>query len=271
MDANRFLIHSEKLDMDGLDWDLARKIGLTADERFVLTYFADIESQTILYLRDLLGTQAALDDGMMGFLSTWNYEEYFHGVALARLLEVCGCPLTAERAAHVRRGSQLSEKVEAFFASLLSKVFAQDFPAVYLTWGAVQELTTLRGYERLIATTQNPVLAEISRRIAKQERRHFAWYWNSARERLAASPSAQRLTRSLLSRFWTPVGAGVKPDVDVARLLATLFPGSERAALAEVIDVRIGALPGLEGIELMGRYARRLARRGRSAELTCAA
>jgi hypothetical protein len=31
------------------------------------------------------------------------------------------------------------------------------------------------------------VLAELCRRIAKQERRHFAWYYNGARERLARS------------------------------------------------------------------------------------
>jgi rubrerythrin len=255
MKIGKYLDASEKLDLSGLDWELARRVGLTTEERFVLTYFADVESQTILYMRDLLHTRTALEPDVIAFLSMWNYEECFHGRAIAQLLAECGYPLGGSRAAQVRGAARLREKVEALGGALLSRLFGEAFPAVYFSWGAINELTTLRGYERIIATTRNPVVAELCRRIAKQERRHFAYYFNSARERLAASRGAQRLTRWVLTRFWSPVGAGVKRDEEVALLLRSLFPGSLAAGLAAEVDGRTDTLPGLCGMRLMGRFA----------------
>jgi rubrerythrin len=261
MDIDKFFASSEKVDVGDLDWDEARRIGLTEDERYLLTYFCDIEGQTIVYLRDFLHTRAALEPEVIAFLSMWNYEEFFHGKVLAELLAVCGHPLEESRIALVRGGARLSEKVEAMMATLLSKLFARDFPAVYMTWGAIQELTTLRGYEQIIATTNNPVLAELCRRIAKQERRHFAWYLNSARERLAASPRARKLARLLLRVAWSPVGAGVKSRAEVDRAMITLFPGAKGMALAKAVDARVATLPGLEGLTLMRDYLAGLERR----------
>ena len=258
MDVERYAELSEKVDLAGLDWTLARRVGLSEDERFILTYFSDIESQTIVYLRDLLKTKDALAPDVMAFLSIWNYEEFFHGRALARLLAECGHPLLERCTERVRAQARLSERLEALGGALLSRLFRDQFPALYMTWGALNELTTLRGYERIIETTANPVLAELCRRIAKQERRHFAWYYNSARERLLASRSAQRLTRLILRWFWSPVGAGVKSEAEVARLLRTLFPGPAAAGLAAAVDAKMAALPGLAGLTLMGRYFGRL-------------
>ena len=36
-----------------------------------------------------------------------------------------------------------------------------DFAAVHMTWGAINELTTLTAYGRMMKTTQNPILAEL--------------------------------------------------------------------------------------------------------------
>ena len=260
MDIDKFLASSEKVRVDDLDFAEAARIGLSEDERFILTYFCDIEGQTIVYLRDFLHTRAALEPEVIAFLSMWNYEEFFHGKVLAELLAACGHPLDEARIAHVRGSARVREKVEAALATILSKIFAGDFPAVYMTWGAVQELTTLRGYEQIIATTKNPILAEVCRRIAKQERRHFAWYYNTARERLAARPRARKLTRTLLRLAWTPVGAGVKSKEEVARAMRTLFPGAKGLELAVGVDARVGTMPGLEGLSLMRDYIESIAR-----------
>jgi hypothetical protein len=202
-------------------------------------------------MRDFLHTRAALEPEVIGFLTMWNYEEYFHGRALAELMEHCGAPLETARIASVRSGALLSERLEALASNFLSKVFSHQFPAVYMSWGAIQEITTLRGYERLIDDTKNPVLRELCERIAKQERRHFAWYFNSARKRLEASPGARNLTRILMENFWSPVGAGVKTPEEVNRLILTLFPGESALSMAEEVDQKMGTLPGLEGIALM--------------------
>jgi len=257
MNVEKYIEASEKLNLEGLDLSAAAEAGLSDDERFILTYFADIESQTIIYLRDLLRTDAALEPEVTGFLAAWNYEEYFHGRAISRLLAACGVPPASPAA--VRGLARFSEKVEAFGGSLLSRFFRRQFPALYMTWGAINELTTLRGYERIAATTRNPVLRELCLRIAKQERRHFAFYFSGARQRLASSRVARWLTRNVLRRFWSPVGAGVKSATEVARLVSSLFPGEAAGTLAESVDRRIAKLPGLDGIDLMTRYTRSLA------------
>jgi hypothetical protein len=256
MNVEKYIEASEKLSLEGLDFEAAARAGLSDDERFILTYFADIESQTIVYLRDLLRTDAALEPEMTGFLAAWNYEEYFHGRAIGRLLAACG--VVPQPTAAVRALARFREKLEALGGAVLSRLFGPQFPALYMTWGAVNELTTLRGYERIAATTRNPVLRELCLRIAKQERRHFAFYFNGARERLAGSRLARWLTRTVLRHFWSPVGAGVKSDTDVARLVGSLFPGDAARALADSVDGRIGELPGLGGIALMTRYTRSL-------------
>jgi rubrerythrin len=261
MEIDRYLQSSTKITIDDLDWAEARAAGLREDERFILTYFGDIESQTIVYLRDFLRTKTALDPEVTGFLTMWNYEEYFHGRAIAELLDRCGYPLEENRLRNVRERSLFSEQLEAALSSILSRVFAADFPTVYMTWGAIQEVTTLRGYERIHDATANPALRELTSRIAKQERRHYAWYNNSAREGLERSPRARKLTRFLLERFWTPVGAGVKTEAEVFRLMSLLFPGEHGDAMAADIDAKVGTLPGLEGLKLMAPYLER-SRRG---------
>lgn len=257
VDTNRYLDHSAKIEIGDLNWVEAKQAGLTEEERFILTYFADIEGQTIYYLRDLLNTKVSRDPDSISFLSMWNYEEYFHGRTLSRLLAECGHSLSQTRLAEVRASSQFSEKMNALGARLVSKIFPDSFLALYMTWGALNELTTLRGYEQLEEQTKNPVFREICRRIAKQERRHFAWYFNSAQTRLSRSSVARRFTRTLLNLFWSPVGAGVKSDEEVCRLMVTLFPGEHGEQLARGIDEKISTLPGLEGIRVMHRFAKK--------------
>ncbi len=46
----------------------------------------DIEYQTVLYTRELLVTPAWKDPQFTAFLTLWNYEEYWHGHALGRVL-----------------------------------------------------------------------------------------------------------------------------------------------------------------------------------------
>ncbi len=253
-DIEKYISVSAKVETKDLDWNEAKRIGLTDDERFVLTYFSDIESQTIRYLRMLLQMKIAFKPSVAAFLTTWSYEEFFHGYELSNLLAACGHPLEEDRVENVKRKARINEWIEAAFGPLLSKIFYHQFPAVYLSFGAVQELTTLRGYEHLRKFTRNPVLDILCDRIAKQERRHFAWYFNHARELLNESKGAQLLTRKLLEFNWVPVGAGVKSPDEVNRLFSILFPAELGNKLVREVDEKISTLPGLEGIRLMTDY-----------------
>lgn len=258
MDHEQLVASSAQVVIEDLDWAAARRAGLTPGERFVLEYFSDIEAETAVYTRDLLRSRLVEEPDVVGFIAIWNYEEYFHGRALARLLSECGHPLQGARAGRMLKPPGWMNALQGVFGALERRVFARDFPAVYMTWGASNELVTLRGYEALERRTSNPVLAELCRRIARQERRHFAWYYNSARERLEASAGARRLTRFALQRFWAPVGAGEKGPPASLRVLDELFPGADGDGLAAEVDARVAALPGLAGTEILASFTRKL-------------
>ena len=258
-DIHKHIRVSQKIEFEDLDWDLAADIGLTRSEISTLTYFADIEGQTVFYLRELLNTKPARDPDTLAFLTLWNYEEYFHSYAIARLLEACGAPLGGDRIAEVRTSATFAARFEEVVQTMISKVFPKTFVALWMAWGASQELLTLRGYEHLGRRTANPVLRALCDRIAKQERRHFAYYFNGARERLEQSRFSQRFVRFVFDRFWTPVGGGVKSEAQIAEMVSDLLPGDDLMATMANVDARLGQLPGMEGFSVARRYAARIA------------
>ena len=78
------------------------------------------------------------------------------------------------------------------------------------------------------------VLAELLRRIVKQERKHFAFYCSQARQRLEGDRFAQRLTSFVLRSFWTVVGSGVGGMDNLEFIAASLFSTEEdRKPLAD--------------------------------------
>jgi rubrerythrin len=254
-EIHSFLANSGRISTAGIDYEAAARIGLSSDEVFALTYFADVENQSLRYLRTLLTMRVAFEPEVAAFLATWNYEEFFHGFELEQLLRACNVSPEPDRRQKKHEGARLNERVEALLLPLLSRLYEADFPAVYFTFGALQELTTLRGYEGLGARSRNPALSLLCSRIAKQERRHFAWYFRRARRVLEGSARARFLTRQALRFNWVPVGAGVHDDAEVARLFRVLFYPRERArAVVAEIDRRVERLPGLAGLGLMKRY-----------------
>jgi hypothetical protein len=133
-----------------------------------------------------------------------------------------------------------------------------------MTWGAVNELSTLTAYRRLIATTEHPVLVDLLTRIIKDERRHFAFYRAQARLRLHRSPGATRMVRWVMDHLWAPVGTGVRPQRETDFVIAWLFGGEDGKAAAEEMDDIIGDLPGFAGSRLaVGSRAVAIRRVGR--------
>lgn len=254
-EIHRQVASSARVSTAGIDYSAASRVGLTSDEIFALTYFADVENQSLRYLRTLLSMQVAFEPEVAAFLATWNYEEFFHGFELERLMRACDVPIQPDRRNIKMRGARLNEKVEAVVLPVLSRLYPNDFPAVYFAFGALQELTTLRGYESLGTKTANPALRTLCTRIAKQERRHFAWYLRRAKRTLQGSSRARFLTRQALRFNWVPVGAGVHTAEEVSRLFRVLFyPRADALRVVADIDRKIESLPGLSGLGLMRRY-----------------
>jgi hypothetical protein len=256
-DIAQHIAVSQKVKFDDLDWDAARSAGLTKQEIDSLLYFADIESQTVYYFLEVAKLQVARDPELLTFLTMWNYEEYFHSHALTRLLVECGVQVdgATERSTKVRSGARFKAKFEDFIQTMLAKLMPRTFVALWMFWGALQECLTTQAYEELAKNTRNPVLAELCRRIAKQERRHFAYYFGQARTKLDGRPRAQSFIRWIAGKFYAPVGGGVKTDEEGARLVAELFPGDKIFEVMSYIEKRMAQLPGMDGLDCCTKWA----------------
>ncbi|MGH7366182.1 MAG: ferritin-like domain-containing protein [Candidatus Rokuibacteriota bacterium] len=246
-DIGSYVGRSRAVDLAAIDWAAVPRHPVPPEAVRALRCMQDIESHTIIYLRSLLATRAIDDPDVATFLACWVYEETFHGLALARFLEATGSPV-GERP--VPRGQEpLSKRIEAAATAMVSKAWP-DFCAVHMTWGAINELTTLTGYRRLAAATDHPVLADLLDRIILDESRHFFFYYRQAELRMQRRAVA-RIARILVDRFWAPVGSGVQPDGELRFLATYLFGGLEGRMAARKVDETIRRLPGFETVQLL--------------------
>src|SRR5882724_3866224 len=168
-DVERYVRLSKKVDISDLDLSQAARYPISDEEVRALTYMTDIESHTIVYLRAILNTCAIEDPQTTSFLSCWAYEEFFHGHTLRQFLDAIGAPVSTTRMVEVHKSTSTKEWLKEMGASILCR-FSPHFHAAYLTYGAISEISTLEGYGVLARRTKNPLLAEIVRRLAKDER-----------------------------------------------------------------------------------------------------
>jgi rubrerythrin len=238
------------VEIDDIDFDAFKDHPLDDATLRCLRYMHDVESHTVCYLRDLLVTRAHRDPEMTTFLTFWNYEEYWHGEAIGRVLGAHAEPAGRDRIEPMRTRISRKEAI-APLTSMAMSAAIKDFGAVHMTWGAINEWTTQAGYSRLAQKANHPVLSDLLKRIMRQEGRHIDFYATQARKRLDASKAARRITRLALARFWRPVGSGVMPALETRFLIRHLFDGDTGRAMAERIDRRIDSLPGLAGLALI--------------------
>ncbi|MGH9046901.1 MAG: ferritin-like domain-containing protein [Acidimicrobiales bacterium] len=249
-DIAKLIQRSARLEIDDIDFDAFRTRPLDPNALRCLRYMHDVEGHTICYLRDILVTRAHRDPEVTAFLACWSYEEHWHGEAIGRVLDAHGENSGASRLIPMRQQLPRNDSLRPAIFSAVSAV-TKHLPAVHMAWGAVNEWTTQTGYARLVAKAKHPVLAEVLRRIMRQEGRHIDFYAAQAAQRLGSSRAAQRLTRYALRRFWGPVGSGVMPEAEV-RFLATYLFGDERGLeAANRVDRHIDRLPGLQGLHLL--------------------
>ncbi|HEX9820914.1 MAG TPA: ferritin-like domain-containing protein [Methylomirabilota bacterium] len=246
-DLDAWVARAGAIDLDAIPWADVARYPVRPEVVRTLTYMQDIEFHTIIYLRSLLNTRAVDDPEVATFLACWVHEETFHGMALARFLDAAGHPLPPRP---TPRGQEpLAKRLEAWATSVVSKAWP-DFCAVHMTWGAINELTTLTGYHRLKAVAGHPVLGELLEQIMRDESRHFFFYYRQADTRLRR-PGAARVARVLVDRFWAPVGSGVAVPDELRFTARYLFAGDEGRQAARKVDDTIRKLPGFAGVQLL--------------------
>jgi len=260
-DLDRYLRASRRVDLATVEWDRIREHPVTTDEARCLTYMMDIETHTVVFLRDLLATRASFDPEVTAFLSCWVYEELWHGEAFSRFLGEAGFRVppsyegvTGDAPFPTRfdRNQWIRQRfgTKGYFShmgTLLGSAVFRDFVAVHMTWGAVNELGTLTGYHRIIAKTEHPVLIQLLQAIIKDERRHFAFYRAQARMRLARSKQARTITRWAMEHLWAPVGTGVRPQSETDFVIHSLFGDADGMVAVKEMEHTLGELPGLRG------------------------
>jgi len=259
-DVDAWVARSGALDLTGIDWADVPRHAVPADAIRTLLYMQDIESHTIVYLRSLLATRAIDDPEVATFLACWLHEETFHGLALARFLDAAGHPVPARPRPHGQES--FAQWLEARATAVLSRAWG-DFCAVHMTWGAINELTTLTGYLRLKTVTHHPVLSELLERIMRDESRHFFFYYRQAEQRLRR-PGAASVARFLVDHFWGPVGSGVGRPGELEFMGTYLFEGEEGRAAVRKVDETIRRLPGFESVQLLEAWMDRHAKGGRN-------
>jgi len=278
-DLDRYLRASRKVDLTGVEWDRVRDYPLEPSEARCLAYMMDIETHTVIFLRDLLATRAANEPDVTAFLSCWVYEELWHGEAFSRFLGEAGYELgpDGERVfgdspfpSRYARTSRIRELLGgkgywSHIGSMVGSKLVKDFVAVHMAWGAANELSTLQSYHRLIATTEHPILVQLLQAIIKDERRHFAFYRSQARMRLARSKQARTVVRWALQHVWAIVGTGVRPQAETDHVILSLFGGADGLAVAREMDATMQALPGLRGLTIFESARTDALRRRRTA------
>ena len=274
-DLDRYLRASKRVDLEDLGWDAIKNHPVSVEEARCLAYMMDIESHTVIFLRDLLATKAAFEPDITAFLSCWVYEELWHGEAFSRFLGEAGFGLApdGERTrwddpypSKVARNTWIRRRMgsKGYFAhigTLIGASMIKDFPAVHMLWGAVNEYSTLSGYHRLISKTRHPVLIEMLKRVIKDERRHYAFYRNQAELRLQRSERIRKVTRWAMEHLWAPVGTGVRPQAETDFVVTWLFGDEEGHRAAREMDEAIAELPGFEDATLYQNATREAAKR----------
>jgi hypothetical protein len=238
------------LDLDGIDFDAFRDQPLDEATLRCLRYMHDVEHHTVCYLRDVLVTDAHRDPDITAFLTFWVFEEFWHGEALGRVLEAHREPGSAERVAATRQRVGRHDRLMPIYTMVANRL-TRHVPAVHMAWGAINEWTTQAAYRRVAAKAGHPVLTDLLGRISRQEGRHIDFYATQATRRLESSPTAQRLCRLALQRFWTPVGASVMPRSEVVHMADHVFGDAEGARAAARVDHQVGRLPGLADLRLL--------------------
>src|SRR5215471_17344507 len=137
---DKYIEASRKLDTSGLAWNRVRDWKLEPVVLECLLFMSDIEGYTVGYLRDLLNTSAIHDPELSRFMTLWAYEELFHQEALNRFLAEFEISVARSRISMLLKQTTRSDRLMMAGARLASRV-TEDFLAVFMVWGAINELT----------------------------------------------------------------------------------------------------------------------------------
>lgn len=233
-----------------IPWDKVKDHPL--DPAFIptLVYMRDVERFTSLYNDELARTPTGKDPAIKRFMERWSQEEITHSDLLHRFLVEAGFPATERWYEEAKKRIPLTYRLSSHITPRITNLLGHHFTGVHMTWGAINELSTLTGYQRLWNLAKHPVLEYILTHIAREEASHSFFYWSVARVKLLQSTFRQQLAKFMVEKFWSPVGEGAKPVAESNAVIRTLFSGVEGLELMhQRVTRRIQQLPGLDTLQ----------------------
>lgn len=250
-DIDKYTTNSKPVAWSDLDFDEFDRNPVDEATLRTIRYMCDVEYHTVCYLRDLLTTPSHKEPEIGAFMTMWNREEFWHGEALAAVLNKHGMTVDFDELKATRVKLGWKDRLDPIKQSLAGGLVGHDFVAVHMAWGAVNEWSANAAYLRLAKQVDHPVLSPLLKRIGAQETKHVAFYASQARDRLEKSKKAQVIARFALNKFWAPVGSGISSDEEVTHVMGVLFAGAEGRKLIQDVDSHIAKLPGMEGLTIV--------------------
>ena len=261
--CRRILSKSALLDTSDLDWSTAGAVELDAGVLDTLVYMRDVEGFTDSYVVGIGAHRTTLSDPIISqFVQVWQSEEAEHSAAIGRFLE----HYATQRSVTIAPTQPSPTPKVPAYEKVLMRVggpVGRLVAAAHMTWGAANELLTMNGYRMLAeqVEAQHPMLADLLRRIAAQESRHYSFYLLQAEWRLAESRLARTVIPKIMDGSWTPVGVGdgYKTSEEFQRVLAVLNASPSSEKLIERMDRRFAQLPGLSRLRIFREATTELA------------
>lgn len=237
---------------DSIDWKDVSRYPLDTKFIPILIYMRDVETLTDLYYRELRLTPTGKDPIISKFLESWGVEELKHGEIIQRFLEEANIPTDEKWMKRIFREVPISYHLNTYLSLMLTNFIGKKFTAAHMTYGAINEFSTLQGYRRLSQTANHPVLSKILKAIMHEESFHAAFYFQIAKLELQNSEFARKVAHFVVKKFWSPVGEGAKKAIDSNYVVRTLFGDEEGLSILDKqVTQRIKTLPGFDSLNIV--------------------
>lgn len=244
-----------------IPWHELKKTPLDREWIDVLLYMRNVEKFTEIYYDQLKSSPSGADPAIAVFMERWKKEEDRHGELINRfLVELGAVSDTPNWYQALRSGISKRYFLGKRIIFAITNLFGKFFIGTHMSWGAINEFSTLQGYHRLARLSGHPVLGMLLKAIATEESRHAFFYYHIAQVKLRESAFAQRLAYLVLHYFWAPVGAGLMSKADTRLVIARLFGGPEGIfEFDRLVARRIRGLSGLEELRILTERIRDIA------------
>ncbi|HEV7622856.1 MAG TPA: hypothetical protein VGO26_01885 [Amnibacterium sp.] len=219
---------------------------LPAALRQELRYLRRCLSGTTSWLGLVLVTPTHKNARITAFLSSWAYERHWMADAIDALTGEVPAPAAPHRGI---RG--VRDRFAPLGEALVANLHGTALTGVHMAERAVDGVFVDALLAHAIQQGSAPVAADLGR-LRRVLTRQQAFFTEAAGELVAGSGRARRLTRRRLTgRAW-PIGAEDDRE-GTAAAFASLV--SADAGWARAADERIGAVPGLAGLDIARRSA----------------